>query len=70
MDVSTIIYKQFKDTFATINNHYLNFKQNVFDLSQKYVNQIEAEKILIPSTVSEIDNDDNYVIEENFFRRD
>ena len=66
MDVSTIIYKQFKETFATINNHYLNFKQNVFDLSQKYVNQIEAEKILIPSTTSTESEDNDYVKEETF----
>ena len=66
MDVSTIIYKQFKDTFATINNHYLNFKQNVFDLSQKYVNQIEAEKILIPSTTSTESEDNDFVKEETF----
>ena len=66
MDVSIIIYKQFKETFATINNHYLNFKQNVFDLSQKYVNQIEAEKILIPSTTSTESEDNDYVKEETF----
>ena len=66
MDVSTIIYNQFKENFQTINNHYLNFKQNVFDLSQKYVNQIEAEKILIPSTSNELTNDDNFVKEETF----
>ena len=66
MDVSTIIYNQFKENFATINSHYLNFKQNVFELSTNYVNEIEREKILIPSTVSEIDNDDNYVVEETF----
>ena len=66
MDVSIIIYNQFKENFATINSHYLNFKQNVFELSTNYVNEIEREKILIPSTVSEIDNDDNYVVEETF----
>ena len=68
MDVSTIIYKQFKDTFATINNHYLNFKQNVFDFSQNYVNEIEDEIILIPSTTNDYGdiNDDNYVREESF----
>ena len=52
MDVSTIIYSQFKENFATINSHYLNFKQSVFELSSNYVDEIEAEKILIPSTSS------------------
>ena len=66
MDVSTIIYSQFKENFATINSHYLNFKQSVFELSSNYVDEIEAEKILIPSTSSELTDDDNYVREETF----
>ncbi len=66
MDVSTIIYNQFKSTFSTINSHYLNFKQSVFELSNSYVNQIEAEKILIPSTTSDVSEDDNFVKEETF----
>ena len=68
MDVSTIIYNQFKENFQTINSHYLNFKQNVFELSTSYINEIEAEKILIPSTVSTTDDteDDSYVKEETF----
>ena len=70
MDVSTIIYNQFKENFETINSHYLNFKQNVFELSQSYINEIEAERILIPSTVSNEnlndDNNNNYVKEETF----
>ena len=66
MDVSTIIYNQFKENFATINSHYLNFKQNVFDLSSNFVDEIENEKILIPSTSSELTDDDNFVREETF----
>jgi len=68
MDVSTIIYNQFKENFQTINSHYLNFKQNVFELSTSYINEIEAETILIPSTISTTNDteEDSYVKEESF----
>ena len=30
MDISTIVYNQFRENFNTINSHYLSFKKNVF----------------------------------------
>ena len=68
MDISTVVYNQFRENFKTINNHYLSFKQNVFDLSQNYVDEIENEIILIPVSTSDYSDDinQNYVREESF----
>ncbi len=68
MDISTIVYYQFRETFEVINNHYLNFKKNVFDLSQNYVDEIEKEVILIPTATNDYGDidDENYVKEESF----
>ena len=30
MDITTIVYNQFRENFNTINSHYLSFKKNVF----------------------------------------
>ncbi len=68
MDISTVVYNQFRENFKTINNHYLSFKQNVFELSQSYVDEIENEIILIPVSTSDYSDDINqkYVREESF----
>ena len=68
MDISTIVYNQFRENFNTINSHYLTFKKNVFELSQNYVEEIEKEVILIPTSTNDYgDSDDTrYVKEESF----
>ena len=68
MNITTIVYNQFRENFNTINSHYLTFKKNVFELSQNYVEEIEKEVILIPTSTNDYgDSDDTrYVKEESF----
>ena len=68
MDISTVVYNQFRENFNTINSHYLNFKQNVFELSTNYIDAIENEVILIPTSTTEYGDSDGskYVREESF----
>ena len=59
MNITTIVYNQFRENFNTINSHYLSFKKNVFELSQNYVDEIEKEVILIPISTNDYGNSDD-----------
>ncbi len=57
LTVSRMIYLQFIKNYELISEQFLTFRQSIYDLSSKYVEEIEKEEIYMPITSSEINND-------------
>jgi hypothetical protein len=58
LNVSYMIYEQFIKNYELISEQFLTFRQSIYDLSSKYVEEIEKEEIYMPITSNEINHDE------------
>jgi hypothetical protein len=56
MTISQMVYEQFIKNYQLISEQFLTFRQSIYDLSSKYVEEIEKEEIYMPITSSEINH--------------
>ncbi len=59
MDITTIVYNQFRDKFNTINSHYLTFKKKCFWTFSKLYWRNWKRSILIPISTNDYGNSDD-----------